>query len=237
MLYFLYGDVSKAAEKARSMVDALLSKQPDAARFKIDSDNWSQGEMEGLLHGQGLFSQRYIIELRHLFEKADTAESVLSFLPEIASSENIFIWVDRDVDEKNIKEIEKHAAKVQEFSVAKKFDNKPEFNLFSLGDALIDRNKQKLWTLFQDALNYFPPEEIHGTLFWQMKNMVLVGKVKTATDADMKPFVFSKAKQASKKYSENEMEKMLGKLLAVSHESRRGNHDFGIALERWILSI
>jgi DNA polymerase III delta subunit len=236
MLYFLYGDVSKAAEKARSMVDALLLKQPDAARFKIDSQNWVEGEMEGLLHGQGLFSQRYIIELRHLLETAETAESVISFLPEIAQSENIFIWVDRDVTEKHLKQIEKHASKVQEFKVVQKLA-KPEFNLFSLGDALIERNKQKLWVLFQDALSYFPAEEIHGTIFWQMKNMVLVNKVQTASEVDMKPFVFSKAKSASKKYSEKEMEKMLENLLAVSHDSRRGKHDFGVALERWILSI
>lgn len=236
MLYFLYGDVPKAAEKARGLVDSLLTKQPDAARFKIDSQNWEEGEMKGLLHGQGLFSQKYIIELRHLFENAETAESVISFLPEIEKSENIFIWVDRDVDDKKLKAIEKHAAKVQEFKVPAKIE-KPLFNLFSLGDALIERNKQKLWVLFQDALSHFPPEEIHGTLFWQMKNMVLVNKVKTAADADMKPFVFSKAKSATKKYSEKEMEKMLENLLSVSHDSRRGKHDFGVALERWILSI
>jgi len=236
MLYFLYGDVPKAADKARSMVEALLNKQPDAARFKIDSQNWVEGEMEGLLHGQGLFSQRYIIELRHLLETADTADSVISFLPEIAQSENIFIWVDRDASAKHLAEIEKHAAKVQEFKTTPK-STKPDFNLFSLGDALIERNKQKLWILFQDALSYFPAEEIHGTLFWQMKSMVLTTKVSSASEADMNPFPFNKAKAAIKKYSEKEMEKMLVRLISVSHDSRRGKHDFGIALERWILSI
>lgn len=236
MLYFLYGDVSKASEKARSMVDSLIAKQPDAARFKIDSQNWVEGEIEGLLHGQGLFSQRYIIELRHLFEKADTTESVLSFLPEIAQSENIFIWVDREVDAKKLEEIEKHAVKVQEFKEARKAE-KPFFNLFSLGDALLERNKQKLWVLFQDALNYSSAEEIHGTLFWQMKSLVLAHKSKNSEEADMKPFVFTKSKAGSKKYSEVEMEIMLENLLAVSHEARRGKHNFGIALERWVLSI
>jgi DNA polymerase III delta subunit len=237
MLYFLYGDIPKASEKARDLVNSLLLKQPDAARFKIDSQNWQTGEMEGLLHGQGLFSQRYIIEFRHLLEESEISDSVISFLPEIAQSENIFIWMDRDVTDKHLKEIKKHAAKVQEFTVAKKIDNKPAFNLFSLGDALIERNKQKLWVLFQDALNYSVVEEIHGTLFWQMKNMVLVNKVQTAAEADLKPFVFSKAKSALKKYSEKEIENMFENLLAVSHDARRGKHDFRIALEKWILSI
>lgn len=236
MLYFLYGDVPKAAEKARSMVDALLAKQPDAARFKIDSHNWAENEIEGLLHGQGLFSQRYIIELRHLFENAETSESVLSFLPEIAESENVFIWVDRDVDDKKLKLIEKHAAKVQKFAEAKKIE-KPAFNIFSLGDAITERNKQKLWVLYRDALNYFGPEEIHGTLFWQIKNLLLTTKAKTAAEADMKPFPFSKAKAGAKKYSESEIEKMATGLIEISHDARRGKHDFEIALERWVLSI
>ncbi len=236
MLYFLYGDVPKAAEKAKSMVDALLAKQPDAARFKIDSQNWSENEIEGLLDGQGLFSQRYIIELRHLFEKAETAESVISFLPEIAESENIFIWVDRDVDAKKIKEIEKHAAKVQQFSEDKKAE-KPTFNVFSLADAICERNKQKLWVLYRDALNYFPPEEIHGTLFWQIKSLLLAIKTKNAEEADMKAFPYNKAKAGAKKYSENEIEQLTTSLIEVSHEARRGKRDFEIALERWVLSI
>ncbi|MFA7193639.1 MAG: hypothetical protein WC087_01865 [Candidatus Paceibacterota bacterium] len=236
MLYFLYGDVPKAAEKARSMVDSLIAKQPDAARFKIDSQNWEVGEMEGLLHGQGLFSQRYIIELRHLFEKVETAESVISFLPEIAQSENIFIWVDRDVDEKSLKEIEKHAAKVQQFSETKKIE-KPKFNSFILADALCERNKQKLWVNFQDALNSSDPQELHGTLFWQMKSMLLAQKYKTAAEVDMKPFPFSKAKAGSKKYSEEELERLTTELIAVSHDSRRGLCSFEVALERWVLSI
>lgn len=236
MLYFLYGDFVKASEKAKSLVDGLLLKQPDAARFKIDSNTWAESEVEALLHGQGLFSQRYIIELRHIFESKDTLESVISFLPEIQQSENIFIWADKNIDEKFLSEIEQHATKVQKFEEAKKKEE-IKFNIFSLGDALCERNKQKLWTLFRDALNYFAPEEIHGTLFWQMKNLLLAQKYKTAKDADMKDFPFNKAKIGAKKYSEEEVLKMTSDLISVSHDSRRGSHDFEIALERWVLSI
>jgi hypothetical protein len=236
MLYFLYGDIPKASEKARSMVDSLILKQPDAARFKIDGHNWEDNEIKALLHGQGLFSQRYIIEFRHLLESSETAESVVSFLPELASSENIFIWVDRDVDGKVLEEVEKHAAKVQKFEEAKKAI-KPEFNSFILADAFCERNKQKLWVNFRDALNFSDPQELHGTLFWQMKSMLLAQRFKTATEADMKPFPFNKAKAGAKKYSQEELEKMTTELLAVSHNSRRGIHNFEIALERWVLSI
>jgi DNA polymerase III delta subunit len=236
MLYFLYGDVPKAAEKARGIVDSLLLKQPDAARFKIDSQSWEANEMESLLHGQGLFSQRYIIELRHFLENSDATESIISFLPEIAESPNVFIWVDRDVDAKVLEKIEKHATKVQNFAEIKK-PEAPKFNIFSLGEALCERNKQKLWVLFQDALNYFAPEEIHGTLFWQIKGLLLAQKFKTAKEADMKDFPFNKAKAGAKKYSEEELEKMASELIAVSHDSRRGVHNFEIALERWVLSI
>ena len=236
MLYFLYGDFSKASEKARNLVDSLVLKQPDAARFKIDASSWEESEIEALLHGQGLFSQKYIIELRHIFESKDALESVISFLPEIQESQNIFIWADKDVDEKLIPEIEKHASKVQKFSEVKKVEA-PKFNLFSLADAICERNKQKLWVLFRDALNYFAPEEIHGTIFWQMKSLMLAKKYKTAKEADMKDFPFNKAKTGLKKYSEEEIDRLTSDLIAVSHDSRRGVHDFEVALERWVLSI
>ena len=236
MLYFLYGDVPKATEKAKSMVDSLILKQPDAARFKIDGQNWVDDEIESLLHGQGLFSQRYIIEFRHLLEKAETVESVISFLPEIASSENIFIWVDRDVDVKVLEEVEKHAVKVQKFEETKK-PAKLEFNPFILADALCERNKQKLWMNFRDALNYLDPQELHGKLFWQMKSMLLAQKYTTPAEVDMKPFPFNKSKAGAKKYSQEELENLTTDLLAVSHNARRGIHNFEIALERWVLSI
>lgn len=235
MLYFLYGDVQKAAHKAQGLVDSLLARQPDAGRFKLDGERFDVSEFEGLLGGQGLFSARYIIELRRIFDDATASDTVIGALAELAESPNVFIWVEPSVTAGHAKRIEKYAAKVQEFTVREK--PKIEYNAFALADALGERDKKKLWMGYIDALEQLPVEEIHGTLFWQVKSMLLATKCETAAEAGMKDFPFNKAKRFAKKFTLDELLRLSRELLAVSHDARRGQHDFAIALERWVLSI
>lgn len=236
MFYFIYGDIEKAVAKAKGTVDVLLAKQPHAARFKLDSYHWSEAEFRELLGGQGLFSQRYIVELRRIFEDDAIADVVLDTLKELEESLNVFIWVEPHVTAVQLKKIEKHAAKVQECKEAVK-KAKPEYNLFSLADALGERDKKRLWVGYIDALEHAAPEEIHGVLFWQVKSMLLATKAKDADDAGMKAFPFGKAKRFAKNFSYDELVHLSGDMLRVSHEARRGKHDFAVALERLLLSV
>jgi hypothetical protein len=247
MYYFLHGDIPKAVNKAKQMVDAMIKKQPDASYFKLNSDNFSVSELQELIGSQGLFSKKYIVNLRNLLEDKEIKEEVLDLLEEMRESQNIFIWVESQVNKVDLKKIEKHAEKVQVFSVsipttseriAKEYSGQNHnFNIFSLGESLGARNKKKLWIDYVEALNYFPPEEIHGTLFWQLKNIILASKVKSVKETDLKPFVFNKAKTFSKNYSKEELEKLSSELVSISHDARRGKHSFEIALERFVLSI
>lgn len=236
MLYFIHGDMEKAIGKARLTVDALLSRQPNAARFKLDSDHWSDAEFQEFLGGQGLFSERYIVELRRVFEREDIAETVRGSLAELAASPNVFIWVEASVTAADLKKIEKHAAKVQECSV-RPAKQRVDYSLFPLADALGERDKKRLWVGYIDALNHAAVEEIHGVLFWQVKSMLLALRAPTAEDAGMKAFPFSKAKRFAKNYNEAELVQLSRAMLEVLHEARRGSHDFSIALERLLLTV
>ncbi|MEY2641174.1 MAG: hypothetical protein RL150_567 [Candidatus Parcubacteria bacterium] len=236
MLYFIYGDMTKAVAKARLTVDALLSRQPNAARFKLDSDHWSDAEFQEFVGGQGLFSERYIVELRRVFDRDDVSSMVLGALKELAESPNVFIWVEASVTAADLKKIEKHAAKVQECKGASE-KQKVEYNLFPLADALGERDKKRLWVGYIDALSNAAVEEIHGVLFWQVKSMLLAVRAKDADDAGMKTFPFGKAKRFAKNYTETELLHLSRALIEVSHEARRGTHDFSIALERLLLAI
>lgn len=232
----MHGDVHKGVAKAQHMVNVLVAKQPHAGRFKLDNEHWSEAEFQELLGGQGLFSERYIIELRHMFDDPSLEAVVMDMLPEIAASPNVFIWFEAEVTQAQLKKIEKHAAKVQEFTAPAE-KQKSEYNLFALADALGERDKKRLWVGYIDALEHAAPEEIHGVLFWQVKSMVLAHKAKDADDAGMKAFPFGKAKRFAKHFSIDELLRLSKALLAVSHDARRGKHDFAIALERLLLSI
>lgn len=237
MLYFIHGtDIKKVVEKAHGLVNAMLVKKPNASLFKISTDNWSEETLQELLVSQALFENKYIVELSRLIDREDVKESLVDSLKEIQESENIFIWLEENVDSKTLSKIEKFAEKVQQFDSKKEF-KKVEFNIFSLADALGNRDKKKLWMLYQDAKKFFAVEEIHGTLFWQAKSMLISTKTKSATESGLKSFVYTKSLKMAKNFSPEELLNLSSRLISISHDARRGIHDFDIALERFCLEV
>jgi hypothetical protein len=113
-----------------------------------------------------------------------------------------------------------------------------KIDFFEFADALGRRDKRGLWVLFQDALaEQVSAEEINGIFFWQVKSMLLAKKCKTAEDAGMKSFPFQKAREYSRNYKDGELEKLSSELVGMFHEAHRGNIDFHVALEKFILSL
>lgn len=237
MLYFLYGtDTIQTFEKSKSMVDAMLAKKPDASHFRITADNWSLSQLQELLGSQGLFENKYIVVLSRILDESEIKDQVLEYLQEMQDSENIFIWTEGALDSKVVKKIEQVAEKTQEFK-EKENTHAVRFNTFALADALGNRDKKKLWTLYREALREIAVEEIHGVLVWQLKTLALISRSKTAAEAGVKPFVFSKGQRFSQKYSPEEIKKKMSDLISISHDARRGLCDFEIALERFILKV
>ena len=238
MLYFLYGtDTEKAREKARELLETLQKKKPDAAVFRIEPEKWGEVHLEELIGGQGLFSQKLVIFADKLFENEEARVAIEKNLEKIGTSENIFIFLERKVAKPFLLAIAEVAKKVQEFP-SREREKKPEFNIFSLTDAFGRRDKKKLWVLYQKALQTEAvPEEIHGILSWQLKSMLLVAEAKTAGEAGVAPFVFTKAKNFLKNYSVPELQTLSSKLVRMYHDAHRGIHDFEIALERLILTL
>lgn len=237
MLYVIHGtDAVKVHGKSAQLVQSLLAKKPDASLFKLNTENWSVSEIQELVGGQGLFSDKYIVQLSRLLESDEISEELMIYLKDIHQSENIFIMTETKISPKILKVLEKNSQKIEEHNEKEVF-KKPEFNIFSLADAMGGRDKKKMWMLYIEALNHFAPEEIHGTLFWQVKSMILASKTKSADDSGLKPFVYSKAKKFSENYSEEELGNLSSRLVETLHQSRRGKYDFKIALERLILEV
>lgn len=244
MIYLLHGaDMDKSRAKMREMSDALRKKQPDAAYFRMDAEHWNQAELEEYCGGQGLFSNRFVIVLDRLLENEEIAPVLLEQIEVVAASPNIFIVLEGKMDKDSLKKLEKHAEKVQEFeeTAAQKAvtaKSKERFNVFSLAEALGKRDRKNLWVLYRRALDEdIAPEEIHGTLFWQAKSIALARQAKSAKEAGMKDFPFTKAKGYANNFSEKETGELLNRLIRMSHDSRRGKADISLALEELALTI
>lgn len=238
MLYFFYGsDTDAARAKANALIVSLQKKKPDAEVFRLDADHTSETELDELIHGQGLFNRSHIVQGVRLFENDELKELFVKKLDDIARSSNIFISVEGKVDKNTLLLVADAAEKVHMFE-KKEEKKKPDFNVFSLTDAFGRRDKKNLWVLFQKAVaSGAVPEEIHGILFWQLKSMLVVSTTKTAGEAGVMPFVFTKAKSFLKNYSEEELRELSSKFVSLYHDSHRGIHDFEIALERFVLTL
>ena len=247
MIYFYYGtDIESARKKAKITVDSLLSKKPDATLIKIGDEDLSESKIIELSGSQALFSSKYIVFLYKTFDNKENKEFLLKNLKEIAGSDNIFIFAEGKMDKTALTKIEKNAEKVQEFVKPEKSLNKKEklaligekIDFFEFADALGRRDKRGLWVLYQDALaEQVPAEEVHGIFFWQVKSMLLAKKCKTAEEANMKSFPFEKARGYSRNYKDGELENISSNLISMYHEAHRGNIDFFVALEKFVLEL
>ena len=231
MIYFLYGTDK---EKARS----------NASFFKIDSENFSESILDEKIESQGLFENKYIVFLDSLFEKKEVKQSVLEKIKEIAESQNIFIFLEGKMDKASLSKIEKKAEKVQAFEKAEqgskfgKGSDKEGFSIFTLADALGRRDKKVAWIIFTKAIMQgVVAEEIHGVLFWQVKSMLLAAPASSAQEADLNPFVFSKAKSFSKNYKVAELQQLSSNLVDIYHQAHRGVFSLESAVEQFLLNI
>lgn len=236
MIYLIYGDSNKIFKKANFLIDFLLKKNFGSNVLKIDNDNFDQFDFNELIGGQSLFTLKQIVYLKRLFEKTDYSEKLLSILKEIAKSQNIFIIVEEKINKPILLKLEKLAEKVQKFEIGKN-KIKKEKSHFDLTDAFASRNSKRAWLLYRQKILKNRPEELHGILWWQIKTMLLARKSKNAEDAKLTPFVFLKAQNFNKSYSNEELEKISDDFIDIIQKSRRGGLDLELALERLILNI
>lgn len=238
MFYFIHGNNrDEARKKANELVSLMHTKRPNAEVFKFSFEDFTLAKLSELVGEQGLFDKKHITLIDGVFESEEIEEGVLKKLDEIKSSENAFVILEGKTNKEVLKKIEKRAEKIFEY-IDEKIKKKEDFKVFAMADAFGRRDKKELWMLFLESQKRgIAIEEVHGIIFWQLKSMLLAGQSKDATDAGLNPFVFSKAKGFIKNYSKDELEKISSELVAMYHEAHRGQKDFKIAFEQFILSL
>lgn len=240
MLYLLHGtDSQKSREKLHSLVESMLSKKPNASDFRIDDENFSEARLEEFIGSSGLFESKYIVIADKLLEKKEIKEVVLKKLKDISGSENVFIFLEGKLDKTTLSRFKKWAEKIQEFKDPEaEVKKKPEFNIFSITDAFGRRNNREAWILYQKGKSFgLSPEEVHGILMWQLKNLILVKDSDNHKSLGLNPFVLRKTLTFTPNYESEELKKLSRKLVYLYHDARRGIVEFDLGLEKFILNI
>ena len=230
MLYSFFGtDIVKTRAAAQ---DFIATQGAQVTRFTGDS--WTKGEMEQALGSTSLFGGADLYVLDTPGDNTEMQEYVFKNMKEVAGSPNTFVLIEGKVLAPQKKKIEKHSKESTEYTLEKE---KP-FNIFALADALLRKDKKSLWILYTEAKNAgHAGEEILGTLFWQVKVLMLASKTESAEEAGVSNFPYSKAKRALNTFSVKEIETMMSTLVTIYHEGHSGIKEIDIALEEWILSI
>lgn len=238
MLYIIYGNNrDKTRDKTRHLLDTLRKKKPDASFFAMNDETWSSEKVREYALSQGLFENKYIVHFDSVTAKKEIKEELVDLLEDIQQSSNVFVMREGELDKVTLKKLEKHSEKIEEHS-KEELKKKPEFNIFALGDALGRRDKKSLWTLYRKAIaGGLEPEQIHGTIWWQLKSILITYTARTPAESGLNPFVHTKAKGFAQNFSEDELKKSADRLIAAYHDARRGKGELELLLEKWILEI
>lgn len=231
--------MSASSSKALKLVESLRTKRPDAAFARVEAKDWNVDLIQEHLGGQGLFSNKYIILLDRLSESSEAKEELAGYISAFQESPNIFIALEGKLNAELKKAFEKHAEKtvVSDQVEAKGAFGKRDFNIFALADAVGSRDALKSWKIYREAIeNGLEPENIIGTLFWQAKSMVLAKDAKSAREAGLSPFVFTKSKKYANNYSVDEMNMLVRDLIIFYHNGHRGMNNLEYSIERMLLN-
>jgi DNA polymerase III delta subunit len=230
MLNVYYGsDTNLVRQKALE----LLSKNGGAVE-RVEAGSYTSGVLASAVGSTQLFGESACYLIDNPTEKEEFFNEYLSLVKELASSNVLFVVIEKTVLAAAKKKLEAAGASLEEY----KKGSTETFNIFSMADSLATKDKRGLWLLLQEAkAEGLVSEEIVGTLWWQLKTMRLAARAKTAAEVGLKDFPFKKAKAALIKFPLIEVEKKSRELLRLSHESRRGLIDLDLGLEAWVLSL
>jgi len=239
MIYFFYGtNIDKAREKTHQVLDSLLAKRPNASVLHVSSDNFNEEVVREYVEGQGLFESKHVIFFDHVFENELAGEYVLGNIKKMKDSPHAVIILEGKMDKKTSTRIEKYAEKAEGFEDRGSAKKQKDFDIFSLTDALGERDKKSMWVLLQKGfLSGATPEELSGIIFWQIKTMLIAKGSRSAEDAGLKPFVFNKSRNYANNFSDEELKVLSADIISMYHDSRRGIVDFKTSLEQFSLSL
>jgi len=286
MFYLLYGqDTYRSKEKLNELVSHFKTKVSGLGFFRIEGENFNEAEFKELLKGKTLFEKKYVVVCERILENKEVLNFILGSLGDLAKTDNMFLFLEEETDEKILEEFKKQAYKVQEYKpldgvklkawfaaqkiplniadeiikkcgsdlwraskeiekyqlggLTAKLSELPVYNPFAICDAFAEKNKAKMWIIYQQALRRgIPADEVFFKILWQVKNLLLVKKLATAGVADitkesgLKPFVAGKAIKAAKNFSEDELINYSYEMLKIYHEERRGELELPIEFEK-----
>lgn len=233
MLYVFFGtDTETVRTRAREVVSSVGGDAGERA-LRVSADTYAPGMLADIAGSTSLFGEPQVVVLDTLSENKDAFTEVCGLFPVLAASPHTFVCIEGALPAALQKECKAHANVCEEI---KKESEK--LDVFALCDALIMRDKKRLWLLYVSLTREgVPAEEVIGILLWQLKLLRLAERTGSPEEAGQKPYPYQKAKRALSNFKKGEIDALSRTLLAIYHEGHAGKRDITLALEAWVLRI
>ncbi len=201
----------------------------------IENDSFDESKILQKIATSGLFANIETFVFSRPSVDILVWEFLLKHAKNMQTSPNTFIVLENKILKKDLGVFEESGAAIKALTTPeKKKDN--GFNIFSLNDAFGEKDKKKLWLSYQNALRSgISAEEVHSVLWWQMKNMRLIALENK--NPGVHPFVFQKAQEANRRYSQKELLAQMKKMVQMFHQVRRGRAELAHELEKFVLAL
>lgn len=232
MLYIFFGkDQIHVREEALAHLRSLGTSESEVV--KISESEYRAGMLAELAESASLFGGEQVILLDTPSSDAVFNEEVLASLALLKTSKNHFVVIEKGLLASPKKAYGAHAETVKEIATT---EEKSTYNVFAFCDALLERDKKKLWMLMAQS-DGVPTEEIVGVIFWQIKMLRLAERTVSPEEAGQKPYGYNKAKRALSKFKKGEVDALSRELIQLYHDGHQGKFDMRVGLERWMLGI
>jgi hypothetical protein len=215
MLYLFHGsDTNKVRTKAFQWIAAARAKAPDAYYVRLEPGTATEESLREALSMRGLFFDKTLVLVDSPFEDKESADIVLSLLPELADSPNVVALLAPKLIPARVKKVEAHAEKV--FKVDAVVKAQRGFNT-SLVNALAQKNAAALWKELIKAFRLGDaPEQVHGLLHWKARDLM---------------------KRGGGAWGEEGARRLSRDLIELLADSRGKDLELAPALERFALSL
>ncbi len=206
MIYFLIGNDNKKKNQRIKTISGLLKP------IQINADKISKEILLDYAFSSSLFGDTSFIVVDDFLSRKDIILNI-DDLKNIEKSKNIFIFSEDSM-------LATEEKKYKKYAEIEHFDKKEEKHdtgngVFAICDAFARKDKIGAWVLYREAIEKgITPENISGILFWKIKSMIL---------------------NNNKAFSLDTLKKQSSQIVTLHHRAHRGELDFVVGLEQFIL--
>lgn len=234
---FFGGDTKRAHRALAHEIKEGKKSHPEAVVFRFDDLNFDLTMASEALSGVSLFGGKNIVIFDGVTEHPG-GSVVFELMTEYQESQHIILCREQTIEQTILEKLRNYAV-IEEFPLVSVIKKEKPSN-FAIADAFARRDRKGAWVEFEIARRKgIAAEEIHGILFWQVKTLYISATQtkEEAIKSGIKEYSWKKAVRHTKNFLTSDLERLLGSLKDMYHQSHRGEIDLDIAIEKFLLTV